>query len=64
MRNSNKQALLIVIGNPMVLETDKNWKELLGFCRDNKSYKGIPYIPVNDDFDEGKTNSSCIGLKF
>lgn len=35
------KALLVVIGNPRVLETDKkNWLPLLRYCRDNGSWMG------------------------
>lgn len=34
------QALLIVVGNPYLLETDPYWEKMLSFCRVNKAYKG------------------------
>jgi helicase MOV-10 len=35
------KALLYIIGNPRVLQTDaKNWLPLLRYCRDNKSWQG------------------------
>jgi len=37
------QALLIVIGNPFVLEHDDNWSALIRHCTDNGAYKGVPY---------------------
>jgi helicase MOV-10 len=41
------KALLIVVGNPRVLATDKkNWLPLLRFCRDNGSWLG-------EEWDEG-----------
>jgi hypothetical protein len=46
------KALLIVVGNPRVLETDtKNWLPLLRFCKSNNSWLG-------EDWDEGGSESS------
>lgn len=46
------KALLIVVGNPRVLETDtKNWLPLLRFCKNNNSWLG-------EDWDEGASISS------
>ena len=46
------KALLIVVGNPRVLETDtKNWLPLLRFCKSNNSWLG-------EDWDEGASISS------
>lgn len=39
------QALLIVVGNPYVLEHDKSWPDLLGYCMEHKSYVGCEYNP-------------------
>ena len=43
------QALLIVIGNPYVLQNDRNWCELIRFCKDKGGYTGC-------DFEFGKEN--------
>jgi len=44
------KALLIVVGNPRVLATDKkNWLPLLQFCRDKKSWLG-------EEWDEGASS--------
>jgi len=37
------QALLIVIGNPYLLEHDEHWKSLLHYCVDNHAYVGCDY---------------------
>ena len=37
------QALLIVIGNPYLLEHDEHWKSLLHYCIDNHAYVGCDY---------------------
>jgi len=37
------KALLVVVGNPNILWHDKQWYQLLQYCRDNRAYKGIPY---------------------
>lgn len=46
------KSLLIVVGNPRVLETDtKNWLPLLRFCKSNNSWLG-------EDWEEGDDSSS------
>jgi len=37
------QALLIVIGNPRILEHDKNWSAFVQHCVENGGYRGEPY---------------------
>ncbi|KAJ9601053.1 hypothetical protein L9F63_000788, partial [Diploptera punctata] len=37
------KALLIVVGNPNVLQCDFHWRELIMFCRKNGSYIGCPF---------------------
>lgn len=45
-------ALLIVIGNPDILQCDKNWRELIYYCMRKKSYRGeTPNGAVPEDFD-------------
>lgn len=39
------QALLIIIGNPFVLEEDNNWNSFVRHCIDNRGYTGVDYIP-------------------
>ncbi|KAL2712790.1 putative helicase MOV-10 [Vespula squamosa] len=34
------KCLLIVIGNPLVLETDNYWRLLMQYCKENKAYVG------------------------
>ncbi|XP_077369046.1 putative helicase mov-10-B.1 [Festucalex cinctus] len=41
------QALLIVVGNPMVLSTDDVWKCFIKYCQDSKADRG--YKPVEDE---------------
>ncbi|XP_049791620.1 putative helicase MOV-10 isoform X1 [Schistocerca nitens] len=52
------KALLIVVGNPNVLQYDRSWKSLLEFCRKNGAYTGCKYQPqeekpINDDENNG-----------
>ena len=51
------KALLIVVGNPKVLATDeKNWLQLLRFCRDNGSWLGEEWVEgasSDDEEDDG-----------
>ncbi|XP_033121738.1 putative helicase mov-10-B.1 [Anneissia japonica] len=43
------KALLIVIGNPVVLSKDKNWKSLIYFCNKSGGSKGMNYQIDNED---------------
>ncbi|XP_033121763.1 putative helicase MOV-10 isoform X2 [Anneissia japonica] len=43
------KALLIVIGNPVVLSRDENWKSLIDFCNRKGGSKGIRHQVDNDD---------------
>ena len=53
---SRAKALLFVIGNPRVLQTDtKNWLPLLRYCRDNESWMGQEWdegAAATDDVDD------------
>eukprot|EP00548_Thalassiothrix_antarctica_P001331 CAMPEP_0194144846 /NCGR_PEP_ID=MMETSP0152-20130528/13845_1 /TAXON_ID=1049557 /ORGANISM="Thalassiothrix antarctica, Strain L6-D1" /LENGTH=941 /DNA_ID=CAMNT_0038844861 /DNA_START=358 /DNA_END=3179 /DNA_ORIENTATION=+ len=47
------KALLVVVGNPRVLETDtKNWLPLLQFCKSYKSWKGEDWDAGRDEGEE------------
>ena len=37
---SRAQALLVIVGNPIVLNTDFNWAALLWYCVENNGYTG------------------------
>ncbi|XP_075471395.1 helicase MOV-10 [Ascaphus truei] len=37
------KALLIVVGNPIILSKDPNWSRFLNYCTDNGGYRGYPY---------------------
>uniref|UniRef100_T1IMR9 RNA helicase n=1 Tax=Strigamia maritima TaxID=126957 RepID=T1IMR9_STRMM len=45
------KCLLIMIGNPHLLQLDPNWDRYLDFCLKNKAYTGCYYSP-NDIADE------------
>jgi helicase MOV-10 len=47
------KALLIVIGNPKVLSTDKNWNELIMYCKAKGAYKGSRFEPAAADGSGG-----------
>ena len=48
------QALLIIVGNPRILVKDRNWREMLLFCRQRNACVGLP-VPFDDpnDNDDG-----------
>ncbi|XP_033097183.1 putative helicase MOV-10 [Anneissia japonica] len=48
------KALLIIIGNPVVLSKDKNWKSLINFCNERGGSTGVRYrsdINMLSEFD-------------
>jgi len=50
------QSLLIVVGNPYILERDPHWNSLLKYCIDNGAYLGCDYNPNSTDVDDGVEN--------
>lgn len=42
------KALLIVVGNPIVLQIDIHWRYFLNFCISNKAYKGMAFDFKNE----------------
>ncbi|XP_021121333.1 putative helicase MOV-10 isoform X3 [Heterocephalus glaber] len=47
------KALLIVVGNPLLLGHDPDWKAFLEFCKENGGYTGCPF-PTKLDLQEGQ----------
>ncbi|XP_058159010.1 helicase MOV-10 isoform X1 [Dasypus novemcinctus] len=47
------KALLIIVGNPLLLGHDPDWKTFLEFCRDNGGYTGCPF-PAKLDLQQGQ----------
>eukprot|EP00965_Chrysotila_dentata_P121503 4016914-Pleurochrysis_carterae.AAC.1 len=45
-------ALLIIVGNPAVLQLDPNWGALLKLCVSKNAYRGAP-LPLDDESDAG-----------
>uniref|UniRef100_A0A671X225 RNA helicase n=1 Tax=Sparus aurata TaxID=8175 RepID=A0A671X225_SPAAU len=43
------KALLIVVGNPRVLDTDETWAQFIQYCKDGGGYTG--FTPAEDDED-------------
>jgi hypothetical protein len=39
------RSLLIIVGNPILLELDENWRELINFSLEHNSYRGCKYSP-------------------
>ncbi|MCO5598040.1 hypothetical protein L7F22_052129 [Adiantum nelumboides] len=58
------KALLIVIGNPHVLDQHDHWKELLQYCMKNKSYVGCTPPALNREMSTLKSceQSQCSDL--
>ncbi|DAA31470.1 helicase MOV-10 isoform X2 [Bos indicus] len=64
------KALLIVVGNPLLLGHDPDWKVFLEFCKENGGYTGCPF-PAKLDLQQGqnllqglsKLSPSTSGLK-
>ncbi|XP_030077500.1 helicase MOV-10, partial [Microcaecilia unicolor] len=46
------KALLIVVGNPIILSRDVNWYKFLGYCRQEGGYTGYPYEEENMEEEE------------
>ncbi|XP_048951726.1 helicase MOV-10 isoform X8 [Canis lupus dingo] len=47
------KALLIVVGNPLLLGHDPDWKVFLEFCKENGGYTGCPF-PAKLDLQQGQ----------
>ncbi|NXG23946.1 SDE3 helicase, partial [Grallaria varia] len=45
------KALLIVVGNPMVLSKDEHWHRFLRYCKEQGGYTGYPYEEESTDTD-------------
>jgi len=50
------KALLIVIGNPHLLNTDRHWRRLLRFCIQNRGYTGCTPPVIDQDPPGGGDN--------
>ncbi|XP_028266397.1 putative helicase mov-10-B.1 [Parambassis ranga] len=46
------KALLIVVGNPLVLQTDPTWARFIQYCREEKGYTGYERAEEDDDVVE------------
>ncbi|KAJ8868383.1 hypothetical protein PR048_029899 [Dryococelus australis] len=49
------KALLIVVGNPNVLQCDDNWREFISHCQDNGAYRGMQFTLMSE-------NNAAVGL--
>ncbi|XP_063237788.1 putative helicase MOV-10 isoform X2 [Bacillus rossius redtenbacheri] len=36
------KALLVVVGNPHILQCDQHWRAFIAHCRDHGAYRGVP----------------------
>lgn len=57
------QALLVVIGNPRVLQSDKNWDALLQHCLRSGACKGVAPKRPATDVGESDDSGNDSGLK-
>ncbi|XP_053562625.1 helicase MOV-10 [Bombina bombina] len=55
------KALLILVGNPIVLQKDPNWSRFLKFCQEKGGYKGFNYVE-EDPLDENDINDLLSSL--
>merc|ERR1712223_1586091 len=53
------KALMVVVGNPYLLNTDKYWKSLLKYIVENKCYKGVEF---SVDPDEKLEQDGFVGV--
>ncbi|NXL30886.1 SDE3 helicase, partial [Glaucidium brasilianum] len=57
------KALLIVVGNPVVLSEDQHWQRFLRYCREEGGYTGYPYedeSPAEDGL-AADLHALCLG---
>lgn len=45
---SRAQAILIIVGNPVTLQRDPNWKKLIDYCEENEATTGFDKNYAND----------------
>ncbi|KAK5863608.1 hypothetical protein PBY51_000629 [Eleginops maclovinus] len=55
------KALLIVVGNPRVLNTDATWSRFIQYCRDEGGYTGYEHMEEDDDVVH-RLASLCIDI--
>lgn len=48
------KALLIVIGNPDVLQSDTNWGSFIRYCRDNGACTGTPFTLHTEEEEQAE----------
>merc|ERR1712226_146199 len=58
------KALLIIVGNPHILNQDPSWADLLNYAREKGCYSGCPYDEETDqDLDRLEANMSGLMLR-
>lgn len=50
------KAILVVIGNPTALQTDRNWRYFMQFCRDHGACRGSEFELKEEDSDAKDDN--------
>jgi helicase MOV-10 len=55
------KALLIIVGNPNILQYDKYWKELIRYCKENNATTGVK-VEFKDDVDESLSDAQNMSL--
>ncbi|XP_005529450.1 PREDICTED: putative helicase MOV-10 [Pseudopodoces humilis] len=56
------KALLIVVGNPIVLSKDPHWHRFLRYCKEEGGYTGYPYEPESTAEDRITDNLHMLQL--
>ncbi|XP_071140956.1 putative helicase MOV-10 [Mytilus edulis] len=56
------KALLIVVGNPVTLSHDNNWKQFIKYCQNNKAYVGVDFEDEETMVEDIIDRLSALGL--
>ncbi|XP_063300399.1 helicase MOV-10 [Pelobates fuscus] len=57
------KALLILVGNPIILRNDPNWSKFLTYCQEIGAYTGYPIEDLEDMMNEEEIAKLLSGLK-
>ncbi|XP_064604898.1 putative helicase MOV-10 [Liolophura sinensis] len=60
---TRSRALLIVVGNPLILSKDTYWNSFFEFCHKNGGYTGMPFDDIEAFFEDILQRFNHLGLK-